>query len=299
VLGGKSCCYYQDEIGVLTLPFSFLGRLTTLPLRHLAILAGSVALSAGPALAADPTSFTVLLDGQSSNTPPTGVKGELIFSFAPTANSSTTTGNDVKLTLTLKNTSTTPPIDTSRFVAAAFTVPDGISYISNSYDGGSRFDTIYQDPNADIQPFGDVAPPPQSYDICIRATSQGNGTCNGGGSGQGLLNGETYSVTLDFNSTSFSTAEQFKTAFLSASTPPSPPINNVGPVAGRFQSINCTGNLSCALGASDKILGGTPGGPPGGPGTSSVPGPLPIFGAAAAFGYSRKLRQRLKAQAMI
>jgi hypothetical protein len=32
----------------------------------------------------------------------------------------------------------------------------------------------------------------------------------------------------------------------------------------------------------------------GGNGTSSVPGPLPIFGTAAAFGFSRKLRKRIK-----
>lgn len=30
------------------------------------------------------------------------------------------------------------------------------------------------------------------------------------------------------------------------------------------------------------------------PTTSSVPGPLPLLGAAAAFGYSRKLRQRIR-----
>jgi hypothetical protein len=31
------------------------------------------------------------------------------------------------------------------------------------------------------------------------------------------------------------------------------------------------------------------------PSTSSVPGPLPVFGAVAAFGYSRKLRKHIKA----
>jgi hypothetical protein len=31
--------------------------------------------------------------------------------------------------------------------------------------------------------------------------------------------------------------------------------------------------------------------------TPAVPGPLPIFGAAAAFGFSRKVRNRLKAAA--
>lgn len=32
------------------------------------------------------------------------------------------------------------------------------------------------------------------------------------------------------------------------------------------------------------------------PETSSVPGPLPVLGAAAAFGYSRKLRKRIKSR---
>jgi hypothetical protein len=31
--------------------------------------------------------------------------------------------------------------------------------------------------------------------------------------------------------------------------------------------------------------------------TPAVPGPLPIFGAAAAFGFSRKVRNRIKAAA--
>jgi hypothetical protein len=31
-----------------------------------------------------------------------------------------------------------------------------------------------------------------------------------------------------------------------------------------------------------------------GPGTEGAPGPLPLLGVAAAFGYSRKLRARIK-----
>ena len=34
-----------------------------------------------------------------------------------------------------------------------------------------------------------------------------------------------------------------------------------------------------------------------GPTPSAVPGPLPLFGAASAFGFSRKLRRRLRAAA--
>lgn len=34
--------------------------------------------------------------------------------------------------------------------------------------------------------------------------------------------------------------------------------------------------------------------PPGDPKISTVPGPVPVIGAFAAFGYSRKLRKRIK-----
>jgi hypothetical protein len=226
------------------------------------------------------------------------VKGELIFSFEELTDNATS-GNDVKLTLTLKNTSTDPPIDASKFVAAAFTVPDNISYVANSYVGGVRFNQLFLDPDADIQPFGDASPPPQSYDICIRATTTGGGGCNGGQSGLGLNNGEFYDVSFQFTSSSVTTPEQFKAAFLTASTPPVPPIDKVGPVAGRFQSIDCDSQSNCGTSDSDKILGGIPTTPPPPAPGDAVPGPLPIFGAAAAFGYSRKLRQRLKAQTMI
>lgn len=36
---------------------------------------------------------------------------------------------------------------------------------------------------------------------------------------------------------------------------------------------------------------------PSGPGPASVPGPLPIFGAGAAFGWSRRLKRRIKTSA--
>ncbi len=51
-----------------------------------------------------------------------------------------------------------------------------------------------------------------------------------------------------------------------------------------------------AVGGSTNIVGTPPGNtpPPPAPG-DAVPGPLPLLGAAAAFGYSRKLRGRIKA----
>jgi hypothetical protein len=67
-------------------------------------------------------------------------------------------------------------------------------------------------------------------------------------------------------------------------------------IATRWQSIENSLNQS----SSDKVVGRTvcKNGICTGPGPApedTVPGPLPHFGAAAAFGYSRKLRHRISA----
>ena len=46
-------------------------------------------------------------------------------------------------------------------------------------------------------------------------------------------------------------------------------------------------------------LGGLSIAPQSDPTPSAVPGPLPLFGAASAFGFSRKLRRRLRAAATV
>ena len=110
--------------------------------------------------------------------------------------------------------------------------------------------------------------------------------------GDGLNN-----ATLDYSAGTFrlsaayiSGAVAFRQAFFNFYQPLIPPTGNpayIGPIAARFKAIE-PGDLS------DKLLAGTIGGGGQAPG-DEVPGPVPLLGAAAAFGYSRKLRRRIGA----
>lgn len=227
-------------------------------------------LSASAAVAAD--TFTVFFDpskgSASSNSPPTGVSGEATFTF-------TGLGSTVTMAMDLKNTSSAP-ITASRFVGIGFQLPTDVVF--NSYTPSSSFDAVVT--NGSLPPFG-------SFAICVTSA---NPDCLASGSpNSGLSNGQSFTPAGSFSlsSASLSGATAFRDAFVGMFT-----TNQYNPFIARFKAIQ-GGN-----GGSDKLTGvicndnGSCEGPPPAPG-DSVPGPLSIVGAPAAFGYSRKLRKRL------
>lgn len=263
--------------------------------------AGMVGLlsAATPAWAVDPF-FTVTF-GPDQSTEATGVRGSATFSFADA-------GSDVAMTITLSNlTGTTPPPlasqpTASEFVALAFQLPSNISTVdlgagANADLGytpssGSLFDIAVA--NASLPPFDSTAPRPPltPYSLCITA-GNGDGCTGGGNPGNGLNNGTLdYSAgtfTLTSNGPALSGALAFRQAFFDFYRPLIPPTGDpayIGPIAARFKAIEPGGR-------SDKLLAGTIGG--GGAPGDAVPGPVPILGAAAAFGTSRRLRRRIGA----
>jgi hypothetical protein len=264
-----------------------------------------------PAFAADP--FTVLIDSiyGSTNTPPTGAKAEATFTI-------TKSGTDAFVAILLKNTTQNPPTEAT-LVGLSFVTPDYLTFanpptIGNTADkdynyGLTNFKDLYPNQGLNGGPFNSTG-----WDFCIRADAPG-GNCNGGSPQGGLIAGATAPSVVTFkfggsgNRTDTAIANDFKALFSLKSGQPSYNI------AGRFQDVEgCSLNgvpVACGtpkattVSPSDKVGGAyiPPTPPPQGPGDppprgpgDSVPGPLPLFGAAAAFGYSRKLRQRLKAR---
>lgn len=141
---------------------------------------------------------------------------------------------------------------------------------------------------------------------------------------QVVVGGNNYDVTtfsgtpLDnaakFNSTEMpwlgngTLAEQFAAALGSAFGYPNPAffvgLGNYGPLfayqGGASGNVTSKGRLSNGFvldntnPSSQSLTYAIVNPPP--PSASSVPGPLPLFGAAAAFGWSRRLRSRLGAR---
>ena len=195
------------------------------------------------------------------------------------------------MTLSLTNLSGSP-VTSSRLVGTGLNLPTnppapsdiGISGISQS------------DPDWNVS-FGDSLPPFGVFDVCASSTTSGN--CDAPGSpNDGLLNGESTTIgTFSLNSTpTLLTATAYRDAFVAMfQAPPSggSAANFDGNYFVRFKAIQPGGG-------SDKVWATsiTTGGNGQNPG-DKVPGPLPLFGAAAAFGYSRKLRRRLNTKAFI
>jgi hypothetical protein len=223
-------------------------------------------LAALPARAAEP-SFTVHFDSAqiSTNPPPaSGVKGSAIFTF-------TSAG----LELTLSNDTDTA--QASELVAMAFQVPDGITAINTFTRAGWNT----------LQPGGSLPSLPE-FDVCQSISSD----CTASGSpNAGLDSGDSALVTRFTLSGLGATASlsDYRAAFV-AQGPSS--------FAMRLKGIDDPQIPGPDTEGSDTLTGyliKTPGQAPG----DAVPGPVPILGAAAAFGYSRRLRQRLKAQSAI
>ena len=245
-------------------------------LAYLSALA--VLLSASPALATS-NPFTVYIDGRfgSTNNPPTGSASTAIFTISKT-------GNNAAVNILLKNTTVAPTQST--LVGLAFATPNNLTYTSYN-SNGTVFTDVFTGSSAQINgdPFNNT-----TFDLCTRVT--GGSNCSGGNPQAGLTRGQQASAPITFNFTDSQTnrteqqlANDFANLYaLTGGTTPSYQI------AGRFQQVsNCTVS-PCA--GSDKVGGATGVNPPQGP-TDAVPGPIPLFGAAAAFGYSRRLRRRI------
>lgn len=257
--------------------------------RNSLLLVGTVAalLCAGSAKAAG--SFSMGFAGQSG----TGATGTMAFDFTNVMD------NEYIMKIDITNTTGTAPspgtATSSQLTAFAISFPESFTSSSSNFGYNplsSPF--IFLDPSASIGSVG-------SFDVCAtsKANGQGVGNCNGAGSGNAGLPSSpppinTTSVQFTINSTAGSAdaVSQAFQAFINSSTPDPA-------VAMRWQAI-----VGSTVSTSDKGGGkiictpGTPGCTGGGSG-DEVPGPLPLFGAAAAFGYSRKLRRRINATSVV
>jgi hypothetical protein len=223
----------------------------------------------------------------SSNSPPTGSTAQLVFSnFAAS-------GSFISFDLQLTNNSPNPPFATT-FVGAVFDLPNyevrfgnvGDSFSTLTYDlNSTTFEELWGPNGASLNLGGG----PDLYDIGIRTGVASSGTVRvqdnpftfNGGNPQGGL-AKTQSATVRFSYDTFSTAltaDVFEAELLSGFA------SGDLKAAGRFQQVVITEG---GQETSDKVGGGIVQ-----QNGVSVPGPLPLFGAAAAFGYSRKLRHRV------
>jgi len=113
--------------------------------------------------------------------------------------------------------------------------------------------------------------------------------------GSTLNNGSIYSAWIDYNGTT----DNLEVRFANSSSRPATPLLSkivdlesilgssnafVGFTSGTGSAYNDHDILNFTFADEFKPIGGT-----------AVPGPGPLFGVAAAFGYSRKLRNRIKA----
>jgi hypothetical protein len=240
-----------------------------------AITATGVATFIGTSAAFAADTFTVFFDpalGSFSTNGPTGtgVTGEATFTF-------TGVDGNVNMAMDLKNTSTAP-ITASRFVGIGLQLPTDVTFVS--YTASSAFDAVVNPGNF---------PPLGSFAICVSAADPG--CLAGGDPNSGLANGQaaTPAGTFSLSSTTLSGSTAFRDAFVNLFQ-----TAEFNPFAARFKGIEG------GRGGSDKLTGVLctqpndclpP--PPPGPG-DAVPGPLPVLGAAAAFGFSRRLRHRVK-----
>jgi len=195
-------------------------------------------------------------------------------------------------------------IQSSRMVSAGFDVPGypppgfgGLSFIGKDFGFISNplvytIDQVYNSSQGvftDLDVTGTGLPGLTTLDLCAGAVN----TCQSGGSPQeGLANGESTVVRLIFDYDQSTSVGDIADAFYTFYRDGVSEMHT----AGRWQAIKyCLQNGECPdEEGSDKISGGTPDGPnPPGPREEEVPGPLPLMGAVAAFGFSRRLRHRI------
>ncbi|MCP9858749.1 MULTISPECIES: hypothetical protein [unclassified Cyanobium] len=246
-------------------------------------------LAAFPALAVDDPFFTLHFEStsaSSTNGGINGILGEATYTFL--------SGTPGKMVLSLNNLSTT----SSKLVSTGFNLPTNpptvsdISYVSDSF--------VASDPKWNIVTNGMLDN--TTFDICASINPPSD--CDASGSpADGLANGDSTTVgTFTFSSTNdpLTTATQYRDAFVALFNDTGAPDGT--PSAGQFPGNFFMRWKDIPIGeGSDKVWATsirTGGGVPQTPG-DEVPGPLPLLGAAAAFGYSRKLRRRMKVQSVI
>ena len=274
----------------------------------LLLLAGLAAPMAFEARALARTSFDVIFDSGIAGTSyyNTGVKGKMSFDFRKDP------GNGNTYTLDLGVTNTSPPSGASSgsLVGFAFNEPlrgngnEAISLLSyNPLDSG--YGRVFGNSNRGIrvnpQESLDIsslrtAPyaPFSNFDFCARMSSRSG--CHGGSGSTGIAGGTSVKVqfSLKSNDVSISTADQVAERFYSLFNSFQPGESwSKAQIALRFQNVKKANGSTTSSG--EKVTGAAFWRIPNEGPTNEVPGPLPVLGAAAAFGWSRKIRRRIQA----
>ncbi len=246
------------------------------------------------------SSFDVAFDSGVPNTSTgsTGVSGMMSFAF--TKNSTNPTDNTYTLDLTIANTSPVVGNPSGTLVGYGFNTAPAIkllTYNPLSSNFGDVFGATANGSEANVannsvltiaansqpasfSPFG-------SFTFCAR--DSGNNCV--GGPPNGLMDGQSTAVRFTLASTeaSMDTAEEVAQSFFDLFNSWKPATDpNAPQVVLRFQNVT----TATGTGGQSEKVGGLPRKPPQNP-TDAVPGPLPILGAATAFGFSRRLRRRI------
>lgn len=290
-------------------PLRLLGGLTGV---GLAALIGPVGL-ASPAMAR--TAFDVVFDSGIAGTSyyNTGVKGRMSFDFRKDPGN----GNTYTLDLGITNTSPASGPSSGTLVGFAFNEPlrsngsEAISLLSyNPLDSGfgrvfggvnnttsqqrSRGVRVNEDEWLTITGSA-TAPyaPFSNFDFCARMSSS-NG-CHGGSGSTGIGGGSTVKVQfkLQSNDSSIATADQVAERFYNLFNAFEPGDRwSKAQIALRYQNVKKANGRSESGG--EKVTGAAFWRIPDEGPTDAVPGPLPVLGGAAAFGWSRKMRHRIR-----
>jgi hypothetical protein len=239
----------------------------------------------------------------------TGVKGKMSFDFVKDSG----TGNTYTLNLGITNTSPPSGRTSGTLVGFAFNEPlrrnsyreaisltrynpltSGFGRVFGGTTGvvanpSANLDTslnITSLPTAPYAPFSD-------FDFCARKSSSAG--CHGNSASDGIAGGTTVNVQFRLlsNLSSISTADLVAERFynLFNSFDPSQSLNKAQ-IALRFQGVTNTNGQSVTTG--EKVTGAAIWRSTGQAPTDQVPGPLPILGGAAAFGWSRKIRRLIR-----
>ena len=272
------------------------------------LVLGSMAgliLASAPAMAR--TAFDVILDSGIAGTSyyNTGVKGKMSFDFRKDPGS----GNIYTLDLGITNSSPASGPSSGTLVGFAFNEPlsgngsEAISLLSYnplSSGYGRVFGNSNRGIRVDPQESLDIsklstAPyaPFSSFDFCARMSSSSG--CHGGSGSKGIAGGTNVNVqfSLKSNDASISSADQVAEHFYNLFNSFEPGDRwSKAQVALRFQNVKKANGRTERDG--EKVTGAafwrisdqSP--------TNDVPGPLPVLGGAAAFGWSRRLRRRIK-----
>ncbi|MCP9833903.1 MULTISPECIES: hypothetical protein [unclassified Cyanobium] len=268
-------------------------------------LAGSLALEA-PALAR--TSFDVIFDSGIAGTSfyNTGVKGKMSFDFRKDPGN----GNTYTLDLGVTNTSPASGASSGTLVGFAFNEPllgngsEAISLLSYNplssgygrvFGNSNRGIRVNPQESLDISNLR-TAPyaPFSNFDFCARMSSRSG--CHGGSGSTGITGGSSVKVqfSLKSNDASISTADQVAERFYGLFNSFEPGDRwSKAQIALRFQNVKKANGKTESGG--EKVTGAAFWRIPNEGPTNEVPGPLPILGAAATFGWSRKIRRRIQA----